>query len=117
MATFDAGLEELTFDFTKYVEGAKGTIPEPSSTQMEEFIALLREFMPTKQNADGEDVIDLDKVAEYFEGTDNPEDVINDAISAVCSGTPTAEQIGQLPYRVKQRFYGWMLGSLLAPEA
>lgn len=116
---FDAGAEELTFDFTKYVEGAKGVIPEPSSEQIERLIEFLRQVMPTKKDEDGKDTLDLDKLSETFEGKEATEIevLMNTSVSEVCSGTPSVEQIAALPFRVKKRFYGWLLGSLLSPEA
>lgn len=123
MSTFDAGLEDLEYDFTKFQPGVKGLIPEPSSDQIETFLAVLSKIMPTKVSLDDQGrekrVLDIDKISETF-GEDGPEDaeaIVNAAVSAVCSGTPTAGQIDALPYRVKQRFYGWIVGTFLSPEA
>lgn len=116
MPTFQ-GVEDVTFDLTKW-GGPAGTVPEPSSTQIEEFLAVLREVMPTTIDAEGEPVLDIDAVSKFFEGhEDDAEDMVNEAISAVCSHVPTAAEIKALPFRVKQAFYGFVMGAFLSPEA
>lgn len=117
--TFDAGLDELRYDFTKYQEGVAGVIPEPTSDQVETFLEVLRQVMPTSTDENGKTVLDLAALSERF-GADDSEDIealLNGAVAALCSNTPTAEQIGALPHRIKQRFYGWVLGTFLSPEA
>lgn len=116
MATF-TGVEETTFDLERYVPGMKGTIPEPSSEQIQTFVEVLQTVLPTKEE-DGKRILDMDKISEFFEAhEEDAEDIVNDAIAAVCSNTPTAEQIKALPYRVKQGFYGFVTGTYLNPEA
>lgn len=120
---FDAGLEDLTYDFTKYVPGAKGTIPEPTSEQIKVLVETLQKVMPTKTVKDQETgqerhVLDLDKIREmYGEDGDEIDLTMAAALGEVCSNQPSGEQILALPYRVKRRFTGWLLGSLLSPEA
>lgn len=116
--TFDAGQDELVYNFEPYQPGVRGTIPEPSTEQIQTFLEVLRQVMPTVEGPDGKKMLDLAALNERFK--DNPDEaeaIVNSAVSAVCSGTPTADQIGALPYRVKQRFYGWVVGTFLAPEA
>ena len=123
MPTFDAGtVDALNFDFTTWGVDAKGTIPEPSSEKVETFMAIVRQLMPTKVETgeDGKDhiVLDIEAIEEKFKDReDEAEQMVNAAYADVCSNTPTAEQIGALPYRVKQGFYGWLYGSLVSPEA
>lgn len=118
-STFDAGaLEEITFDFTKYVPGAQGVIPEPSGDQIEQLIEFLRQAMPTTEGEDGKIELDVSKIVETFgDKGEGIEDLMNTAISDVCSGVMSPDQIKALPYRIKMRFYGWILGTLLSPEA
>lgn len=114
---FDAGLEQIHYTLKPYID-KEGIIPEPSGEQMQTFIETLRQVMPIKTGPDGKDTLDLEKVAEAF--NNDPvavEAVVNHAISEVCSGEITAEELKALPYRVKQRFYGWLMGTLLSPEA
>jgi hypothetical protein len=115
---FDAGAnEDLWFTFKPYVDH-EGVIPEPSSDQIERLVELLRMVLPTKE-VDGKTTLDLAKLQETFEGkqSDEVEAIVNEGIADVCSQFITADQIQALPYRVKQRFYGWLLGTLLSPEA
>lgn len=119
MPNFDAGQEDLTYDFTKYVPDAKGVIPEPSSNQIAVFLETLRQVMPVTEGSDGSVVLDVAALADRFKDSDGDEVemILAAAVSEVCSGTPTAEQVLALPYRVKARFYGWVIGTFLSPEA
>ena len=120
MPTFSvSNVDAMSYDFEGFGQpGVKGIIPEPSSEQIETFLEVLRQVMPVTADADGTAKLDVAKVAEFFEGReDEAEDLINEAIATVCSDTPTSEQIAALPYRAKQAFYGFVVGSLLAPEA
>lgn len=122
MSNFDAGQDELTYDFTKYIPDAKGVIPEPTSEQIQHFTQTLQKIMPSKtitdENGNERNVLDIEKIKEeYGEDGSEVELTLAAAVSQVCSGTPTAEQILALPYRVKRRFTGWITGTLLDPEA
>lgn len=115
MATFIAGEDVLHFDFTKF-GGPEGDIPEPSSEQITTYLEALRQVMPVTE-VNGKVELDLAVLNEKFEA--NPELIsalLNGAVSAVCSGTPTVEEIEALPFRDKQRFYGWIMGTFF-PEA
>lgn len=116
---FEAGGDELNYNFEPYVEGAKGTIPEPSTNQIEELIEFLRQILPVQTDEDGKATLNLSALMERFgdKDRDEVEAIVNTGIANVCSGTPSAEQIAALPWRPKQRFYGWLLGTLLSPEA
>jgi hypothetical protein len=112
---FDAGEDLLTWDFTKYGQGS-GEIPEPTSDQIEEFLETMRQILPTKE-VDGKPVIDVERMNEVVgEGTD-VEALLIDALARVTSNNPSAEAIKALPFRPQRRFFGWLLGSLLSPEA
>jgi hypothetical protein len=120
MATFTGGVEATTYDLTQWVPDMQGEIPEPSTAQVEDFMAVLRQVMPTKVTESGEVTLDVPAIKAFFEEheeDDFAEELINDAVSALCSNTPTADQIRQLPHRVKQGFYGFVIGTYLSPEA
>lgn len=108
----------LRYSLKPYVE-KEGVIPEPSTQQIERLIEFLRQVMPTKQDENNKTVLDISKVAQMFEGQDSAqiETLVNSEIASVTSGEISAEDLTALPYRVKQRFYGWLLGTLLSPEA
>jgi hypothetical protein len=117
MTNFDAAVDELTYDFTQYVEGAQGTIPEPSVAQVETFTEMLRQVMPTAVNEKGDLILDVNALKAKVEEGDDLALLINNAIADLCSGSPTAAQIAALPFRVQRRFYGWIIGTFLSPEA
>lgn len=116
-------VDGLDIDLTTWGVDVKGTIPEPSTDQVEEFVEVLKQFMPTKETVNEETgktevSLDLSKLAETFDGReDEIEPLLNGAIAAVCSDFPNAEQIASLPHRPKQFFWGWITGALLSPEA
>lgn len=115
MPNFDAAEDELTYDFTKYIEGAAGVIPEPSSQQLEDFTETLRQVMPTKvDEATGKNVLDIDKLSAAVEAGEDLDAILCMAVEGLFSGTPSAEQISSLPFRVKQRFFGWVVGTFLS---
>lgn len=116
MPTFDAGLDQLNYDFTA-VGGAAGVIPEPSTEQIETFVEMLREVMPTKDGPDGSVSIDFAVLTTRVEEGEDLELLLNTAVSDLCSGTPSVPEIAALPFRVKQRFYGWIVGTFFHPEA
>ena len=118
MASFIAGGDDLTFDFSKF-GGPVGIIPEPSSQQIADFLAIIRKVMPTtKDEETGKEVLNIAEITERFgEEGDGIEPLLNGAVSEVCSNAMSPESIEALPYRVKQAFYGWVLETFLSPEA
>jgi hypothetical protein len=113
---FDAGDDLLTYDFSKYNQGA-GEIPEPTTAQIEAFVETVRQTMPTKTNEDGETVVDVDSLADKVEQGSDLEAILYSAVDAVTSGEITAEKIQGLPFRTQRRFLGWLMGVMLDPEA
>lgn len=122
MAKFNAAeaVEDLEYDFTKYVDGCVGVVPEPSSDQMDAFFKSLQDTaksvkgLRTKvQKAKEEDMSDeemqalLDEMDDIQFGDFTQKMV--EAAGEVCSNQPSAEQIGQLPHRVQQSFLKWLM--------
>jgi hypothetical protein len=99
--SFDAesAAETLDFDFTKYLPGVKGTIPEPSQAQIDA-------FAKANNAASGVDPEDDDAVKESNEK-------LLDALVKFCSGAPTKAQLKKLPKRVQTAFFGWLFGMFL----
>lgn len=107
--------DEMTFDFSKF-GGPTGVIPEPSTRQIETFMEVLRQTMPTTRDDQGHEVLDVPAIAEIAKDSDL-EAVLYSAVADVCSGHPSVQEIMALPFRPQRRFIGWLLGTLLDPEA
>lgn len=129
MTSFDAAtaVEQMEYDFSKYVPDAKGVIPEPSTDQMESYFdgakAIARKVKGiqsktkgVQEQADAGDISD-EEMEEILGAMDSVsvkavQQDMADLIGALCSDTPSAETLMQLPYRVLQAFFGWMQGNL-----
>jgi hypothetical protein len=117
---FDAGVEvdELTYDFSKFLPGVTGTIPEPTNEQLEALVAVLRKTFPTTTNPEtGKTQVDLEAVAAATDEDSEAEAVLYDAISEFTSGSPSTEQLKALPFRPQRAFVGWLLGQFFSPES
>lgn len=122
-------VDDLTYDFTKYVPGAQGTIPEPSNHLVETFQSQMRQVMTPmfelqgKVNAANEDLASL--TADVMESLGNEADEqthqLLDSMASIaadlCQGTPDTETIQKLPFRVQKAFLGWITGVFLSPES
>ena len=113
MAKFDAGaaVERLDYDFTAY-GGPTGTVPEPSEGQIDALLDRLRSAMPdlpadATQAQVAEATRDM-KLAEQSE-------LMLDALGELCQGSPSREQLAELPFRVRTVFQNWLLDELMNP--
>jgi len=119
-------LDALNYDFRPYVD-SHGVIPEPSSTQIKELQAAMRSALrPALENlavdADTADVKQLltalaEPTKDDIRKAEKAEKAIVQAIADCCSGTPSVEDLTDLPWRAQQMFIGWLSGVLLNPEA
>lgn len=120
-------VEQLDYDFNPYVR-AKGVIAEPSSDQIDTFrtsiaaayqeMGLDPELLQSAVAGGGEAGASmLEHFSEIMESTTGVEAKIARAVSVLCDGSPTEEQISALPHRVKALFLGWMTGTFFNPEA
>ena len=116
----DEKLEKLDYDFTPYVD-LKGTIPEPSTKQVETFQQVMAKIY---QDAGG--VIQPDEGGKIKVTAENIDSVlavnkeIDSAMAhAVADVTGFADQtLQKLPPRLRTAFVGWIAGVFLAgPEA
>jgi len=119
---FDAGnaVEPLDFDFSAFVEDCKGTIPEPSQGALERFFDATREIGTQAGVAALEQASSASEVAGALAtASEDVLDALTDklvvAVADLCSGTPSLEQIQQLPFRVRQAFIDWLLGEITDP--
>ena len=117
----------MGFDLSKQVKaldynlggGVRGTVPEPSPKSVNRYQARMRENLRTLgRDVDMSDPEDLIRVLGSL-----TEDDMNaiyeenlDAVAELCDGSPSRDQLAELPYRGFQAFVGWLSGEL-TPEA
>lgn len=127
MAKFDAGkaVEALEYDFTTVPGGkGKGTVPEPSTKDMEKFqkafsrinrdaVAVSDEV--EKALKDGGNL--TEEAEEAFEKrSEELAAELDKAVAKLCSDSPSVDEMSSLPFRHKQAFATWLLGEF-SPEA
>jgi hypothetical protein len=110
-------VEELTYDFSPYSD-AHGTIPEPTTRQVETFRNALMGSVETlgltpEQLTSGK--IDFAMVGDLIQKANAVEQSMVDAVADV-TGIANSVLNG-LPYRPKAAFCGWIVGVFLRPEA
>jgi hypothetical protein len=116
-------VEPLAYDFKPYVK-AEGVIPEPTDTQIAEFLRGIKAVFKDAQK-DIPDDIDTDDPVAVLKAIDDLDpgaqveamQKMAEVYAALCSGTPTAKQISDLPMRVRSVFFNWLQGEVMAPEA
>ena len=130
MAGFKAEgiVDPLDYSLRPYVDEA-GTIQEPSSAQVRAYItAAQKEIRRLSAKAP-----DIDPEASglsagvaavleamAFRGESYAPEALKrqaDMLSALCSGTPSAESLLELPHRIMLAFASWAAGEVLDPEA
>lgn len=111
-------VEELTYDFNPHANAA-GTIPEPTTAQIEHyrdtvFMALKASGLAEQMQA-GEQEFNFDRMDELLQKTSEVEAQMV-AATADLTGLD-AGTLAALPYRVKAAFLGWIMGQFFSPEA
>jgi hypothetical protein len=124
MGSFILSEEVTTLDYNFEPYASSGTIPEPSAYQIQVFKQGLAQLV--ERMAENEE-IDLDKLPpkEYAkrlsgllsEDTTEQDEKVLHMIADVCTGQPSYDDLSALPFRARQAFLGWILGSLITPEA
>lgn len=110
-------VDELTYDFNPHVNQS-GTIPEPTTAQVEDFRARI--FNTVKDSG-----IDPEELASGKVGLDSMDTLLETAsgieaelLGAVADLTGIAQStLNALPYRVRAAFFGWVMGEFFSPEA
>ena len=125
MAKFKAEsvVEALDYDFRPYVN-ASGTIPEPTDNQIAEFLTGVKAIFKEAEK-DLPQELDMEDPGMLLGAIDalDPEAQIRAmgdmarVYAALCSDTPTEEQIRELPMRVRTIFFNWLQQEVMAPEA
>jgi hypothetical protein len=134
MADASAGFDgddvvDLSFDFSKWKGPRKTDIPEPSTEQMAQFYTDLARLaqrqldlgraepeVPEDETPEQRDVRLEGQLAEAQRVGLEMEHERSQIYAAVCSDTPTADELLALPHRVRRSFYGY-LSRMLSPEA
>ena len=125
MAGFEAQgvVEALDWDFNPYV-AARGTIPEPTDNQIAAFLTGVKATIKEVEADLPDGITENDPVAllAMMEDLDPAKTIeqigkMAEIYSALCSGTPTVEQIMALPMRVRNIFFAWLQAEVMSPEA
>jgi hypothetical protein len=131
---FDAAnaVTPLDYDLSAYKgeDGkplSKGTIPEPSRAKLDAFWEGRRQVLADAgidlAELEGFDPLDPDSRAELTKKFASIPDEKRKAmapaqlkhVAAVCSNTPSEQEIKALPGRVQDAFIGWLMGLLSNP--
>ena len=108
-------VEELTYDFNPHAK-ASGTIPEPTSKQIEDYRdAIVTAVKASGIDPSGGERITLDQMDELMEKSAEVESALLDA-TADLTGI-AHDTLRALPYRLKAAFMGWIMGQFFSPEA
>lgn len=127
MAKFNSGevIEALDFDLTTH-GGPAGTVPEPSDAAIARLFRRVQEEVAREVEKFG---VDLEEKATTPEaliemmGAIDEEDILNTAtlmtniFAELCAGMPTEDQLAALPFRVRNAFFGWLMGELNPPDS
>lgn len=117
---FDAASfrEPMDFDFTPW-GGPQGTIPEPSTKDIQRYFDGLSRIKSPALPARGDGMSDdeyAEERARFDEETDAANQRAAELLADLTQQTVTADQYMGLPARVKQSFSKWLMGEL-SPEA
>jgi hypothetical protein len=116
-------VEPLAFDFSPYT-AASGTIREPTDRQIGDFLKGVKRITKAAQRETPKAVPGDDPSA-LLDAIDDldPETVVTlmrdmaEVYAELCGGNPSAQQILELPLRVRQAFFAWLQQEVMAPEA
>lgn len=115
MPGFDgaAAVERLDWKFST---DAAGVIPEPSTTQVGAFFDQLHVILDRPGDEKPSETV------AYLASLSHDQMMLADekllaAYAALCTDSPSIEQLTALPHRERQAFFGWVIGQLLDPTS
>jgi hypothetical protein len=116
-------VEPLDYDFRPYVK-AHGVIPEPTDAQIAAFLRGVKEIFK-KAQADLPTDVDTDDPVAVLKAIDDLDPgaqiealtKMAEVYAELCSGTPSAREIADLPMRVRTIFFTWLRDEVMSPEA
>ena len=106
-------VEPLDYDFRdEDGVGPHGTIPEPTSEQIEKLFNAVRGIAVAAGVQPG---ASRDEAIQAFAGIPEEDqkrhsDAVLDALADFCQGSPTRAEIDALPHRPRNAFLGWLVG-------
>lgn len=110
-------IESLTYDFNPHVD-VKGTIPEPTTDQVDAYRAAF--FNSAKQllgvDEDGDSVEAQMRAMDKLLETNKEVEIEATKATADLTGI-SFDVLVDLPFRVRSAFLGWVMGVFLNPEA
>lgn len=121
MAGFDAAaaVEPMDWNFEKF-GGGSGTVPEPSNDEMKrfqrDFARVMREGAKLDMSDDAAKKMDETEFEAYQMKAEDIGKQLDTVIADLCKNSPSAEQVGRLPFRVKTAFSQWLMKQF-NPEA
>ncbi len=120
-----ASLEKLDYDFTSFDRNdgggkcrGRGIVPEPSDAAIKRFGEAMKDIfkdLGDVQLNDEGGVILTDELLDMAE-TDEQTALLRLAVSELCGGSPSAEDLEQLPPRVYNAFSKWISAELFDPK-
>lgn len=131
MAGFDASsVEEIDYDFTNIVKdedrgegycSGKGVVPEPSTKRLQQFQRSLLEYTKERMSEDSENgdrdiQKELIAALEAIEREEEERETMAEILAALTKGSPSKEQIDDLPPRYFTRFFQYVYEGV-SPEA
>ncbi len=124
---FNAGevLEPLDYDFSAF-GGPVGVIPEPSSGAVKDYFRAMknlakeaRKFKDIEAKLGNIDDVSDEELAERMatideaeEGADELQRAQKEALAALCSNTPSFDELDRLPFRIFTAFNKWLVGEI-----
>jgi hypothetical protein len=125
MAKFNSSevVEALDYDLTAHA-GPKGTVPEPSEAAIAKLFTRIRSEVAKEIESFGvtleEEVQTPERLLELMSSFDEQKvltaaNVMTDIFGELCAGSPTKEQLKELPFRVRNAFFTWLMEELSPP--
>lgn len=118
-----AAISKMTYDFSgiavddedvqAILDGpeGKGTTPEPSGPQVRHFQAEQRKVLGLAADTPQEDVNKHMLSLSEDEFIDLDDDILN-IVADVTGGKPSRQALEALPFRVRESYYGYIIGEL-----
>lgn len=105
------GIEVADEDTAALLAKAKGVTPEPSPAQVRHFHATQRELLNLSPDTTQEEVVRAMAAKTEDQLLDMDEDIM-DMMAEVTSGKPSRDLLAALPFRVREAYYGYLMGEL-----
>lgn len=130
MSKFDATWmpDPLDWDFTGFPgfeQTEKGVVPEPSGEQIRAFLRFLEDIKKDSEEGANDGLPDMMHPMQWVELITKPEfealakkweAQMSEAVAALCSDAPTADQFRRLPDIAQNMFLSYLVQNLLRPE-